>query len=96
MHFPPEEQCELVRAVARTSRGRVILGHGLEHPFHRLRRTLKNATGWFQKPASFPISEAQLADVLRYAGLREIRRHAVLPWVTQAVVIVAEPVADGA
>jgi 2-polyprenyl-3-methyl-5-hydroxy-6-metoxy-1,4-benzoquinol methylase len=95
MHFPPDGQRNLVRALASASRGRVVLTQGIDNPFHRLRRAAKRRTGWFQNPAVFPLSNAQLAEILAASGLAEIRRHAVLPGVSEAVAIVAEKTQRG-
>lgn len=93
MHFPPDEQTALVGALSRVAGRRLVLTHGIDAPLHRLRRALKRATGLFQNPAVFPVTEAQLSQMLAAAGFRETRRHRVLPLLSEAVVIVAEPVA---
>ena len=93
MHFPLDEQAALIAALARVARRRLILTHGLDTRLHRWRRALKRATGLFQNPAVFPVTEAQLGRMLAAAGLREIRRHRVLPLLSEALVIVAEPLA---
>lgn len=90
MHFPPDEQQVLVAALARVARRRLVLTHGLDTRLHRWRRALKRATGLFQNPAVFPVTEDQLAQMLAVAGLREIRRYRILPALSEAVVIVAE------
>ncbi|MDE2229134.1 MAG: methyltransferase domain-containing protein [Alphaproteobacteria bacterium] len=92
MHFPPDEQRTLVGAMARVAHRRLVLTHGIDTPLHRLRRALKRATGLFENPAVFPLSETQLADILASAGFREVRRHRIVPLVSEAVVIVAEPI----
>lgn len=90
MHFPPDEQQTLIAALARRARRRLILTHGIDTALHRARRTLKHATGWFQNPAAFPVTEARLAQMLAAVGFREIRRYRILPVLSEAVVIVAE------
>ena len=90
MHFPPTEQRTLIEALARRARRRLVLTHGIDTALHRERRALKRATGLFQNPAAFPVTEAQLAQMLAAAGFREIRRHRILPVLSEAVVIVAE------
>jgi len=90
MHFPPDEQQALVSALACVARRRLVLTHGLDTRLHRWRRALKRATGLFQNPAVFPVTEDQLAHMLAAAGLREIRRYRILPALSEAVVIVAE------
>ncbi|MDE2165167.1 MAG: methyltransferase domain-containing protein [Alphaproteobacteria bacterium] len=94
MHFPLDEQVMLIGTLARLARRRLILTHGLDTRFHRWRRALKRATGLFQNPAAFPVTEARLADMLAAVGFREIRRHRILPLLSEAVVIVAEPIAE--
>ncbi|HYL48048.1 MAG TPA: methyltransferase domain-containing protein [Stellaceae bacterium] len=90
MHFPPAEQQTLIGAMASVARRRMVLTHGLDTRLHRWRRALKRATGLFQNPAVFPVTEDQLAQMLAAAGLREIRRYRILPALSEAVVIVAE------
>lgn len=90
MHFPPDEQQTLIEALGRPARRRLVLTHGIDTALHRRRRAVKRATGWFQNPAAFPVTEAQLAQMLAAAGFREIRRYRILPVLSEAVVIVAE------
>lgn len=90
MHFPPDEQQSLIDALARRARRRLVLTHGIDTALHRGRRALKRATGLFQNPAAFPVTEVQLAHMLAAAGFREIRRYRLLPVLSEAVVIVAE------
>ncbi|MDE1902410.1 MAG: class I SAM-dependent methyltransferase [Alphaproteobacteria bacterium] len=90
MHFPPDEQRSLITALARRARRRLVLTHGIDTALHRGRRALKRATGLFQNPAAFPVTEVELAQMLAAAGFREIRRNRLLPVVSEAVVIVAE------
>ncbi|MGH7013380.1 MAG: class I SAM-dependent methyltransferase [Stellaceae bacterium] len=93
MHFPPDEQQALIGALGRVARRRLVLTHGIDTRLHRRRRALKRFTGLFQNPAVFPVTKVQLARMLAAAGWREIRRHRVLSGLSEAVVIVAEPVA---
>jgi SAM-dependent methyltransferase len=89
MHFPLPEQIDFLRGVASISKGRVVFSQGIDNGYHRLRRGLKRLLG-NQAPAVYPLTEAQIGELLAGAGLREVRRHYVLPAVSEAFVIVAE------
>jgi 2-polyprenyl-3-methyl-5-hydroxy-6-metoxy-1,4-benzoquinol methylase len=91
MHFPLGEQRQLIRGLARLARRRLVLTQGIDTPWHRLRRDFKSRFAYFGDPAAFPVSAGDLAAMLREAGFVERRRHAVLPFLSEAVAIVAEP-----
>jgi hypothetical protein len=91
MHFPLDEQRQLIRGLARLAGRRLVLTHGIDTAWHRLRRDFKSRFEYFWNPAAFPVSEAELASMLREAGFAERGRHYVLPFLSEAVAIVAEP-----
>jgi SAM-dependent methyltransferase len=91
MHFPLDEQRQLIRGLARLAGRRLVLTHGFDTPWHRLRRDFKRRFAYFRNPAVFPVSPDALSSMLRAAGFVERRRHAVLPILSEAVAIVAEP-----
>ncbi len=95
MHFPLAEQRQLIRGMARLAGGRLVLTHGIVTPWHRLRRDFKSRFAYFQNPAPFPLSEADLDSMLREAGFVERSRHYVLPGLSEAVAIVAAPSGGG-
>jgi len=88
MHFPLEEQIAFLRRVAALSRGPVVFTHSLDTPYQRARRRAKR---WLrhQRPVAFPVAEAQLAELLAGAGLREMRRHRPFAPVSEAVIVLA-------
>ena len=90
MHFPPHEQQTLIGMLGRLARRRLVLTHGIDTALHRRRRALKHATGWFQNPAAFPVTDARLAQMLAAVGFHEVRRYRILPLLSEAVVVVAE------
>jgi SAM-dependent methyltransferase len=94
MHFPPDEQRKLIGGLARLARRRLVLTHGLDTPWHRLRRNLKGRFEYFRIPAPFPVSPDDLAVMLNAAGFVERRRHYVLPFLSEAASIVAAPMRD--
>jgi 2-polyprenyl-3-methyl-5-hydroxy-6-metoxy-1,4-benzoquinol methylase len=89
MHFPLEEQIRFLGAVAAVTDGPVVFNQSLDSSYNRMRRKLKMLLG-NQPPANFPISEADLANLLAGAKLTEKRRHSVLPLISEARVVVAE------
>ena len=91
MHFSIDEQFQLIRGMARLARRRLVLTQGLDTPWHRLRREFKSRFEYFRNPAAFPVTEDRLAAMLRETGFVECRRYAVLPFLSEAVAIVAEP-----
>ena len=90
MHFPLQEQVQFLGSVTRLTRKRVVFNQSLSTPYQRLRRGMKRLLG-NQPPAGYPISEAQLAELLAGAGLREIGRLRPMALVSEAIYVVAEP-----
>lgn len=91
MHFPLDGQIEFLTGVAGLSRSIVVINQSLDSGYQRFRRRLKRWLG-NQPPASFPISNGEIRLLLEKSGLREVRRHHLLPLVSEAVYIVAEKV----
>ena len=89
MHFPLEEQIEFLRNVASVTNGPIVFTQGLLTPFQVLRRRLKRP---FQRqsPAIYPLRPADLGRLLAQAGLREVRRYAVLPLASELRIFVTE------
>ena len=90
-HFPPHEQIRLLRGIASVTSERVIFMHGLDTPYHRVRR-------WVTRPlrrrpnARRPISPMELQQLLKESGLQWQRTIQVLPGLSEAVLVVATPV----
>ncbi|HUW53244.1 MAG TPA: class I SAM-dependent methyltransferase [Rhodanobacter sp.] len=91
MHFPLDQQIEFLTGVAKLSRSVVVINQSLDSGYQRFRRRLKRRLG-NQPPANFPISNGDIKLLLEKSGLREVRRHHLLPLVSEAVYIVAEKV----
>lgn len=47
-----------------------------------------------QQLSGYPIAETQLAELLRGAGLREVRRLRTATLISEAMVVVAEPLSS--
>lgn len=91
MHFPLEEQIVFLKAVADLTKGRVVFTQSLSSPYQRFRRKVKKVLR-NQQPSGFPITEVQLSELLKGAGLREVRRLRTAALISEAMVVVAEPV----
>lgn len=89
MHFEFDQQVEFLAGVARFSRSIVVINHSLDSAFQRFRRRLKQSVSR-QQPARCPISDGDIKHLLKRAGLREVKRHRLLPLISEAVYIVAE------
>jgi len=89
MHFPLEQQIAFLGAVARLARGTVVFTQSLSTPYQRARRRVKRMIG-NPPPAQRPITEAELAQLLAGAGLREVKRYRPLPPVSEAMIVVCE------
>lgn len=89
MHFRLDDQIRFLKSVAALSKGTVVFSQSLSTPYQRMRRSLKRLIG-NPPPASFPITESELAQLLRGANLREVRRVRVASLVSEGVYIVAE------
>lgn len=92
MHFPLSEQAEFLAGVTRATRERVVFTQSLDSAYHRFRRFIKKLLG-HQKPAIYPISNSQIRTLLTLSGLREVRRIRPQPLLSEAIWIVAEPIA---
>ena len=90
MHFPLEEQVTFLRSVAHLTKGRVVFTQSLSTPYQRLRRRVKRLLG-NPPSAVYPITNEELKALLAGAGLREVRRLRPLPFITEAMFVIAEP-----
>jgi 2-polyprenyl-3-methyl-5-hydroxy-6-metoxy-1,4-benzoquinol methylase len=89
MHFPLDDQIQFLKSVGALSRGSVVFSQSLSTPYQRLRRSIKRLIG-NPPPANFPITESQLALLLRGANLKEVRRVRVASLISEGAYIVAE------
>jgi 2-polyprenyl-3-methyl-5-hydroxy-6-metoxy-1,4-benzoquinol methylase len=89
MHFPLEQQIEFLKGVATLAKGTVVFSQSLSTPYQRARRQIKQLLG-HQPPASYPITERELQELLQGAGLREVRRFRVARAVSEGMFVVAE------
>lgn len=94
MHFELPEQIEFLRGVAQLTSGVVIINHSFSSPYQRFRRLVKRLLG-HAASARFPVTSHQLAELLRGAGLEEVRRYRLNPLISEAIYIVARPTNKG-
>lgn len=88
MHFPLDKQIEFLRSVAALTKNRIVISHSLRSPYQRLRRGIKKLLG-HQEPARYPVTNGEIAELLRQAGFREKRRKRLNPLISEAIYIVA-------
>ncbi|HNC51666.1 MAG TPA: class I SAM-dependent methyltransferase [Accumulibacter sp.] len=89
MHFPLDEQIAFLKSVAQLTKGTVVLTQSLSSPYQRFRRSVKKLIG-NQPPANYPLTEDDLASLLRGAGLREVRRLRLAALISEAMVVITE------
>lgn len=89
MHFRLDEQIGFLKGVARVTKGPIVFTHSLDTRYQRFRRMVKRILR-HQNPVSFPVTEAQLRELMQQAGLVEIRRFRPLPLLTEAIIVIAE------
>lgn len=88
MHFTLAGQVEFLAGVARATEGRIVFTQSYSTGYQRLRRAVKRVFGHVA-PAAYPLTEAELRQLLAEAGLRELRRHRVLPLISEALTVVS-------
>jgi 2-polyprenyl-3-methyl-5-hydroxy-6-metoxy-1,4-benzoquinol methylase len=91
MHFTLDQQIAFLKAVAVLTKGPVVFSQSLSTPYQRARRRVKKWIG-NPDPATYPITESELGQLLRGAGLREVRRVRVSRLLSEGVYVVAERV----
>jgi 2-polyprenyl-3-methyl-5-hydroxy-6-metoxy-1,4-benzoquinol methylase len=89
MHFPLSQQVDFLRDVAILAKGTVVFSQSLSTSYQRARRQVKRLLQ-NQPPAMFPLTEAELATLLKGAGLREVRRFRVSRLLSEGMLVVAE------
>ena len=90
MHFPLDEQIVFLRSVAEMTKGAVVFSQSYSSVYQRFRRKVKRVLG-NQAPAQYPITDRDLAALLRGAGLREVRRIRPAALISEALIVVSVP-----
>jgi 2-polyprenyl-3-methyl-5-hydroxy-6-metoxy-1,4-benzoquinol methylase len=86
MHFPLSGQIEFLNGIAEAVPGPIIISQSLDSTYHRFRRKLKHLLG-HQSSAGYPITEAELAELLRRCNLREVRRARAMAPISESMVV---------
>jgi ubiquinone/menaquinone biosynthesis C-methylase UbiE len=89
VHIAPEDRLRMLREFRRVTERWVVMSMSLSTPWHRLRRRIKQWLG-HPKPVRHPVTNRALADELRQAGLREVRRVWTFPVLSEEVLVVCE------
>jgi hypothetical protein len=90
MHFPFEEQVRFGAGAKTFGKGPIAITQWYWSPYPRLRRGIKRVLG-HQPPASYPIAEEQIGELLARNGLRETKRLRLNSIVSEAIFTVAVP-----
>lgn len=88
MHFPLQEQIEFLRGIVSATDRRVVFTQSYSTAYQRLRRQVKRLLG-HQKPSAYPIDGSELRALMQGTGLKEQRRHRVLPAISESIAVVA-------
>jgi ubiquinone/menaquinone biosynthesis C-methylase UbiE len=88
MHFPLRQQIEFLSHVARLTDGPVVINQSYSSPYQALRRRVKRVLR-HQTSTNHPVTENEIAQLLDGSGLRELRRHRILPPISEAIFLVA-------
>ena len=89
VHIAPAERIKMFREFRRVTDRWVVISMSLSTPWHRVRRRIKSWLG-HPKPVRYPVTNKALAEELREAGLREIRRVWAFPILSEEVFVVCE------
>lgn len=90
MHFPLSEQINFLKGIKSVTLGRIVFTQSYDTQYQRARRRIKKLLR-HANPASYPITEDDLQRLLTETGLHEVRRFRVMPLISEAITIVAEP-----
>lgn len=89
MHFPIDQQIAFLSRASRLSKKIVVINHGVDTPYQRLRRRIKKWLGMNAVPARFPIKARDIQKLLKESGLIEIKRYRMARVISEAIYIVA-------
>lgn len=89
MHFPIDQQIAFLSRASRLSRNVVVINHGVDTPYQRLRRRIKKWLGINAIPARFPIKAHDIPKLLKESGLVEVKRYRMARVLSEAIYIVA-------
>jgi hypothetical protein len=90
-HFAPEDRILFLRELRRVSQRWVVVTLGLSTPWLRLRRRIKRGLG-LREGLRHVATNQDIAEELRQAGLREVQRRWTVPFLSEQVLLVCEPV----
>jgi 2-polyprenyl-3-methyl-5-hydroxy-6-metoxy-1,4-benzoquinol methylase len=89
MHFPLNGQIEFLKGISDAVAGPIIISQSLETGYHRTRRRFKKMLG-NQPSAAYPVTEADLAELLRCCNLREVRRARAFAPLSEAMMVLTD------
>jgi ubiquinone/menaquinone biosynthesis C-methylase UbiE len=88
-HIGAEQRRVMLKEMARVSRRWVFFSNSFSSGWYKGRRALKRRLG-HQAPTRYPVSESEIREDLRYAGLKETGRFWTLRFVSEEVLLLCE------
>jgi ubiquinone/menaquinone biosynthesis C-methylase UbiE len=88
-HIDSEPRRRMLKEMARVSRRWVFFSNSFSSAWYKGRRALKRRLG-HQAPTRYPVSESEIAEDLRYAGLEETARFWTFRFVSEELLLLCE------
>ncbi|HEY2920697.1 MAG TPA: class I SAM-dependent methyltransferase [Candidatus Binatia bacterium] len=91
VHFGSDERVAMLREFCRVARCKVVVSLSLSNPWMRIRRKIKELLR-HDKPVRYPVTDREIEDELKQAGLREVQRLWTVPFLSEQILIVCVPI----
>lgn len=88
-HIGTEPRRLMLKEMARVSRRWVFFSNSFSSAWYERRRALKRRLG-HQAPTRYPVTEREIGEDLRYAGLKEIARFWTFRFVSEELLLLCE------
>jgi ubiquinone/menaquinone biosynthesis C-methylase UbiE len=93
-HIATQQRRIMLGEMARVSRRWVVFSNSYSNRWYKYRRGLKRRLG-HQAPTRYPVTERELQEELRFAGLREAGRFWTWRFISEEVLVVCEKLGEG-
>jgi ubiquinone/menaquinone biosynthesis C-methylase UbiE len=93
-HIPTQQRRVMLREMARVSRRWVVCSYTYSNRWYQYRRGLKRRLR-HDPPTRYPVTEEQLREELRFAGLTETGRYWTWRFLSEEVLVVCERLSEG-
>jgi ubiquinone/menaquinone biosynthesis C-methylase UbiE len=93
-HIATQQRRIMLGEMARVSRRWVVFSNSYSNRWYEYRRELKRRLG-HQAPTRYPVTEKELQEELRFAGLREAGRFWTWRFLSEEVLVICEKLREG-